>query len=64
MTAGATLLFGEPLFLLALGATAVHFTLAQVVFKKQSTTRAILCARFGDVRFTPGERALKDSLAG
>ena len=60
MTTKSALLFGEPLLLFALGAAAVHFPVAQIIFEEQSATGTFAAARFMDRRPTAGERALDD----
>lgn len=63
MTAGSALLFGEALFLLALGTAPVHLALAQVFSKEKTATRAIFGAGLGDPCFTARDRAFEDGLA-
>ena len=63
MSAGAALLFGETLFLLAFGAAPVHFALAQVVFKEEATAMTVFRIGLCVFRFATWQRAFEDSLA-
>jgi len=56
---GATLLFRQPLLFLAFRATPVHFALAQIIRKKQSTAWTVFGPDLGYCGFTPRNRALK-----
>ena len=62
MAAEATLLFGKSLFFLTLGATTVHFSIAQIVFKKQATAGAFARSRL-NCSATAGDWTFKDGFA-
>ena len=57
------MLFGKALLFLALGAAAIHFSVAEVIGKKQPTTRAFAGAWLMDDRFTAGNWAFEDIFA-
>jgi len=60
VVAGATLLLGETLLFFALGASTIHFALAQVIGKEEPASRAVLRTRPGDIRFTSRQGTLED----
>ena len=62
MAAKTTLLFGKPLFFLTFGAAAIHFSTAQVVFKKQAAAVAFTRAWFNRSA-TTGDWTFKDGFA-
>jgi hypothetical protein len=55
------LLLGKPLLFLALRAAAIHFTVFQIIFKKQPTSRALAGTGLMNDRFTPGDRTFKNN---
>jgi hypothetical protein len=60
MLAEAALLFGQPLLFFTLGAAAVHFSVAQIIRKKQSATGAFAGAGFMNNRLTARQGTFKN----